>query len=390
MDIDLTAPEQMRDPYPGYERIRAEGKVVWNDKMKTWMVVSDHLCRKIFMNYSQANVGAVEVELFGEEAFISIDDKKRHDVLRNVWEIAFRRSTLEALRPRILSIIGDLLDPIEKRLRDGEAVEMISAFCRDLPVQVVSEMFGIPKEMRPTMVEWSDAMLDSLTAMGDTTAPNWIAGENARVAFAAYLLDEIKQRRAKPGDDLISRALSSDAGKQISDEDMMHNCRQLLYAGNESTSKWLSASIAIFGKYRDTLKAVSENHALILPAMEEVMRWDGISQIMPRLVRNGPIEVEGVTLQDGQDILLVLGAANRDPERYADPARFDIHRERKNHLGFGLGLHTCLGAPLARVEAEIAMSRFFDRIPDYELDREIEFMGYVGRGPTEVPIRLPN
>jgi cytochrome P450 len=389
MKIDLTAPERIADPFPGYEEVRAEGDVVWNETMNTWMVPSDRLCREILSDFSHYVLdGTLEAFLFGENAFIAIDDKTRHDELRDVWISVFQPSSLGNLSGIVLQIVQQLIAPLSHRLRDGEAVDVASVFCRSLPVLVISELLGIAPELRPRMVKWTDDMVAAVEAHGDTAAPQWIAAEVAQEALAQCLYEQIEYRRAHPESDLISRLVQSTVGKRLSPLALMENCRLLMFAGNETTAKWLAQAIFILGKHPASLREVVSNPALIPAALEEVMRWETITQITERKVRGAPAMIGDKPMQDGETIHLLIGAANRDPARYSEPASFDIHRERKSHLGFGHGLHTCVGAPLARLEAKIALSEFLKNFGDYQVEGEPIYTNFMGRWPDAVPIRL--
>src|SRR3546814_154705 len=167
MKVDFFSREIAADPYPILREISAQGPIVWNEHMRSWMVTSDALCRKIMINFSKFTMaGTLGEELFGLDAFICMDDKERHDQLRNVWAVAFQRSSLEKLRGMIQNCVEDLLDPLEARIRDGETVEVYRTFCRDLPAYVIAEMLGVPPDMRPSIVEWSDAMAEQAAAYG--------------------------------------------------------------------------------------------------------------------------------------------------------------------------------------------------------------------------------
>ncbi|MFL6603446.1 MAG: cytochrome P450 [Steroidobacteraceae bacterium] len=391
MNVDFFCREIARDPYPILEEIRAQGPIVWNDLMKTWMVTSDALCRKIMLAFSKfTHEGTIGEQLFGMDAIICMTDKERHDRLRAVWSVAFQPSTLERnLSSMIRQCAAGLLAPVEERLRAGEVVEVFRKFCRDIPAYVIAEMLGMPANMRKSLVEWSDAMAEEASAAGDPLAPQFIASENAKAAFAQYLQEQIRERRRNPGPDLISQIVQSDIGKTLSTVELMQNCRQLLFAGNETTARWLSNSIVVLGKCPDVRRYVVENPSRLPAVLEEIMRWDPNVQADPRMTSGETVEMGGVELRDGQHLYLLFGAANRDPARHENPAVFDVHRQQKGHLGFGFGMHNCLGQSLARLEAAITIGLFLERIPDYEFAGEIDYgASFLVRGPQTVPLAL--
>jgi cytochrome P450 len=254
---------------------------------------------------------------------------------------------------------------------------------------VIAEMLGVPPEMRPSIVEWSDAMAEQAAAYGDVTHPAWIASENAKADFARYLEETIRERRRQPGEDLVSQIVISDVAATMSDFQIMQNCRQLLFAGNETTARWLSTIITTLARYPDARRVATEQPARLPGIVEEVMRWDPTVQADARMTRGEPVEMGGVELSEGDHIHLMFGAANRDPAKYANGDRFDIDREQKGHLGFGFGLHNCLGVTLARLEAAVTIGHFLDRLPSYELAGDIDYGdSFVVRGPQHVPIAL--
>lgn len=387
--LDLTSKEYTDNPYPFYDEIRTHGDIVWDEVNQVWLIPSDRLCRKIMSNFAQSGMeGTLSTELFGEGAFIVIDDKRRHDALRAVWEVAFRNTSIKHLTGRVEEMVDGLLAPTVERLKDGETVDVIKAFCRDLPVQVISEMFGVSHDMRPLITKWSDDMMASIPFMDQPDAPETLAAADARANLARFLYDEVSSRRKNPTDDLIGQIVGSEIGKTLSDDDLMVNCRQLLFAGNETTARWLAQGIFTLGTMPDELAAVSANPSAIPATMEEVMRWDSIAQYLERRVKDEPVELGGVTLAPGSLAVLLVGAANRDPARYDAPNEFNTKREQKGHLSFGFGMHHCLGAALARLEVAIAMPRLLKAVPHYVLDGPATYSHPMTRSPDKVGIRL--
>ncbi len=389
MDVDLFGPDSVRDPWPGIEQVQREGPVIWNGLLDHWMVTTDRLSRKILLDSEHFTLSEIVTPLFGEGAFIGMDDRERHDALRGVWAVAFQRATLDRIKGVIGDIADQMIDPLEARLRAGEVVEAVGAFCRDFPAYVIAYMLGVPAEVRPKIVEWSDKVGGGGAVAGADRAsdPAWIASEHAKAELADYLLEQIAYRRTHPDEDLISQIVHSGVGRGLSDQAIMENSRQLLFAGNETTAKWLGHIVVTLAEHPDDRRAVRETPSLLPAAVEEVMRWEPVVHRIPRVV-HGEIELEGAAMMDGDQVLLLIGAANRDPQRYADPARFDIRRDAKSHLGFGYGMHSCLGVTLARLEAQVAISRLLARIPDFTLAGDVDYGAFGLRGPVTVPIAV--
>jgi cytochrome P450 len=392
MDVDLYSREASENPWPLVEEIRAKGPVVWSEQQGRWLITSDRVVRKVLINPERLTVEERQgPRLFGPDAFIGIDDRPRHDALRGVWSVAFQRSTLEQLRLVIGELADRMIDPMEERLRAGERVDAVGELCRDLPAYVIAYMLGVPADMRPKIVEWSDLMG---AAVGEppsewkATNPVWMRAEDARVKLADYILEQIEYRRRHPGDDLISQIVHSEIGGTLTDEAIMENSRQLLFAGNETTAKWLGHATVELARHPDVMAEVRENRALLPTALEEIMRWQPVVGSVFRQLRGGDMELEGVTIRQGAQVAPMTGAANRDPERYPEPERFDIHREFKANLGFGYGMHSCLGVTLARLETAVTIGRMLDRLGDFHLAGPVTYSTFQLRGPQTVPIAL--
>ena len=193
------------------------------------------------------------------------------------------------------------------------------------------------------------------------------ASADAKAALADYLGELILARRKAPGEDLVSTLVRSEVAKGLADAQLIPNLRQLLFAGNETTAKWLAQIFATYAEQNDARRALVSDRSLVVAANDEVMRWQGSSATLVRRVRGGPIELAGVTLADGDNVTCLLSSANRDPERYENPDKFDIHRPIQPNLGFGVGFHNCLGSALAKMEAELVVNRLLNDVPDFHV-----------------------
>jgi cytochrome P450 len=383
MDVDFYVPEIIADPWPLLKQIREAGPLVWNERGH-WMTAHDLVCRQVLNRAGPLGQEGMISAFFGDEAFISIDDRKRHNDLRNVWAAAFGPKSLAALLPAIQRFTEQLLDGVTAGLQAGGSVDIMASFCRPLPAYVISFMMGIRDSMLREVVEWSDLMANASSGgfpIDYDHDPAWLAGERAKAEFADFLHDQIKYRRTHPGTDLISQIVHSEIGKTLPDQALMVNTRQLLFGGHETTAKWLGHIIATLGRNPDVRRELVETPSLMPAALDEVMRWEPVTHTLPRGVHGHDVVVADVPLKDGAEVILLLGGANRDPERYDEPERFNIHRERKGNLGFGLGLHTCLGNALAQAEATEATSQLLHRFPDYRLVEPVQYSGFNLRGP---------
>lgn len=388
VDIDLYAPDVVADPWPLLARIREAGPIVWNSR-GYWMTGSDRLCRHILAQSDSFGQQGLITSLFGEEAFISIDERRLHNALRNVWVHAFGASGVERLVPTVRGIVAEMIDGVATTLAEQGSADMIGALCRPLPAHIIAHMMGVAGDMIPTVIEWADLMANA-TAGGFpidyANDPHWLASEQAKAELADYLTDQIAYRRKHPGDDLISCLVRSEIAATLSDRAMMVNVRQLLLAGNETTGNWLGHIVHTFGRFPEAREALRRDRALLPAALEEVLRWQGVTHVLPRGVGDEGATIGDIALPPGTEVILLLGAAGRDPERWEEPDSFDIRREAKPHLAFGFGLHSCLGATLARMEAFEVASALLDRIPGYRIAAPVTYGNFSLRGPTSLRI----
>jgi cytochrome P450 len=309
-----------------------------------------------------------------------------HTRLRGLVAKAFTRRMVERLAPRIEQIATGLLD--EAFGVDGP-VDLISALAAPLPVAVISELLGVPPADRGRMAGWSAAVARGLDppfllppGMAERVA-------RARAEFAGYLRGLVALRRREPGDDLISALVAvHDGGEKLSENELIATCILLLIAGHETTVNLIGNGTLALLRDPEQLARLRAEPDLLERAVEEFLRYDSPVQLTARIALKAA-EVAGVTVPPGSMVLLLIGAANRDPDVYEDPDRLDIGREPARHLAFGHGVHFCLGAPLARLEAQIVF-RVLTR-PDIRL----EFAGeprwkdqMLLRGLSELPVSL--
>lgn len=389
--LDIIGTEVADDPFPVLAELRALGPVVWHEGYNSWLVTTDREIRKVLTDQARFTVeGTVLEDLFGANAFISIDDRQRHDGLRNIWTDAFRQPALERLRVRIAAMLDSLLGPLAERLESGESVDIDAALCRPLPAMVIGAMMGVPDDMLSDVMGWADAMVEGGSVYLDQqeAQKRMAVREAAKASLSACLIGQMEYRRTSPGDDLVSMLVGAEVARGIADEHLVENLRQLLFAGNETTAKWLANIFVTYGEFPDVRRELAADSSLIVAANDEVMRWRNVIGTIMRRVRGGPVELAGIELADGDAVSLVLTSGNRDPARYDDPDRFDIHRVAQPNLGFGLGLHNCLGLVLAKIEAEVAVSGFLRRIPDYVITAPCHYSPVPTRGPSPVCVAL--
>ncbi len=389
--LDLFCAQLAQDPWPQLRALQEQGSVVWHELHRRWLITSDRAVRQVALDFTRFTVeGTVVEDLFGAEAFIAMDDRSRHHQLRNVWAEVFRPGSIQSWSPQISAIVDRLLAPVAEALQDGAAVNVSEALCRPLPTLVIALLMGVPENALADVVRWSDALASGSTTFVNETSRQAIVAEReiAKSSLADFLLQLLQQRRRSSGEDLISRLVNAEGARGLSDDALVQNLRQLLFAGNETTAKWLDHAFLSYAQFPHIQRQLKTDRSLVAAANEEVLRWQGVVGTLPRRVRGGPVEVQGVTLEDGDEVTCVLACANRDPARYPNPDRFDPFRSAQPNLGFGIGLHNCLGVNLARLEVSMAVNGLLDRVSGYRSDDSVPLRYSILplRGPTPVTI----
>jgi cytochrome P450 len=286
--------------------------------------------------------------------------------MRGLVHRAFTPRLIQELRPRIQQIADDLIDAMQQR-GDGQ-IELIDEFAFPLPVIVIAELLGLPPADRDQFRAWTTALTQIIPADDPRTA---MVAETA-LEFTAYLADLFDQRRAAPRDDLISGLVQArDQGDTLSEVELHSTVLLLLVAGHETTVNLLGNSVLTLLQHPQQLAQLRAEPDHMEAAVEELLRFCGPVHSTMRFARE-PVVYGGHTIARGEGVLLLLPTANRDPQRHTDSDTFDITRVDRRHLSFGQGIHFCLGAPLARLEAQIALTTLFRRFPDLALGDGVE------------------
>ncbi|MDN4643031.1 cytochrome P450 [Arthrobacter sp. PsM3] len=286
-------------------------------------------------------------------------DPPRHRQLRSLVTQAFTPKAVDALAPRISNLTKELLEGIAAL---GTA-DLIQALAYPLPVIVISELMGIPTEDRDRFKQWSDVIV-SQTRTSATNEDH----QATNAEMTGYFLDLIEQRRSRPGTDLISNLLSAEIdGQKLSVAELLGFCALLLVAGNETTTNLIGNAVLCFTEVPGTMERLLTEPSLLPQAIEEVLRFRSPVQSMYR-VTVADTTLGDVQIPAGAPLVAWIGSANRDERQFQRAARFDIDRDQIRHLAFGHGIHFCLGAPLARLEARIALEGILSRLPGLTLD----------------------
>ncbi len=379
-----------QDPYPTLEEIRRAGPIVYNELLDRWMVTAYPLVSRVLGDSGHYAQGAGDafVDFFGGTTMETIDEPERHNAMRGIWAADFQRGNLEGRRELVERVVADQLDPFVDRLRSGETVEAVAELTRSIPTLVIANMLGIDTAMFAQFSAWSDAMGTTTEGALDPTEKGMetvMAGRQATAELNAYIAEQVDERRRNPSDDLIGKMVAAPfARSEMSEKEIIASNTQLVFAGNETTAKLMAHTLVSLAAHPDQRRLLAQDRSLVLPAIEEVHRWQTITQFIDRDVRV-EVELAGARLTPGAVVMPIQGAGNRDPERWDNASAFDIMRPPRQHLGFGFGLHSCIGLNLARLEVQVWLDRLLDLLPEYEVVGQVDYgPNYQLRGPAAV------
>jgi cytochrome P450 len=381
-------PAFLADPYSVYARLRAEDPVhrrphgLWilTRYADVAAVLRDpRFGREGFERHfgtgggSTANgacsglADAARLETGGHRQSMLFRDPPHHTRLRDAVSRAFTPRTVEALRPRIQAHADALLD----RMAPAGRMDVIADLAEPLPRAVIGELLGIPEAHRPACATWSAAVARSLDALPvPEDRPLVAEGQAARRVLGGYVRELIASRRARPGSDLVSTLVeTADQDGLLSDSELVAMTVLLLVAGTETTVSLIGTTVWALLRHPAELARLREAPWLLPATVEEAVRWESPVQRTWRIATTD-VALAGQTIPRGALVVLLLGAANRDPARFSDPDRFDVLRRDLGHVAFGAGVHVCLGAALARLETQVAVSALLRRLPSLQLATE--------------------
>ncbi|MEV7927901.1 MULTISPECIES: cytochrome P450 [unclassified Kitasatospora] len=382
------------DPYPLYAELRDHGVARQDDG--SYLVGTYHEVAALLHDpriSSDRRNRTVPDEMQGSVpvAFIGRDDPE-HERLRNIAMRPFgpphAPDRVDAMHDEIARITGELVDG----LRGRDRIDLVEDFAYPLPVTVICRLLGVPREDEPRFHAWSETLIAGFDPTPDSDpAERQRAATQARMEMGLYLGELAESRRGKPSDDMLS-AFVNDPGPSggFTQTELMATAVLLLIAGHETTVNLITNGVLTLLRQPESLELLREKPELMPRAVEELLRYEPPVQLLPQRTALTDIEVAGVTIPKGAPLILVLAAANRDPLRFQEPDRFDPTRPDNQHLGFGSGVHSCFGAPLARVEAQLALTALIHRLDGPRLlqDPPEYRRSPVLRGPRHLPLAL--
>jgi cytochrome P450 len=378
----LQLAEGRRDPYPLYDEVRARGEVV-RSPLIGFQTASHRVCREVLRDrrFGVQAEGALN-RGDGQMSLLELDPPD-HTRLRRLAAPAFTPHALAGSRNRIEAVVDGLLDALPA---EGP-FDLVAGLASPLPIAVITDLLGVPDANSAAFARYGATMGSALA--GPQSLAHVVRLIEANRQLNRVMAQVFEHRRREPGEDLVSRLLASE-GDQLAPEELAPLCTLLLLAGFETTVNLIGNTVLALLDRPDQWQAVAEDPALAAAAVEETLRWDAPVQRTFRSPKTD-VELAGVPVRRGSMVILLLAGANRDPEAFDDPDRFDLHRTGgAEHLAFSAGIHYCLGAPLARLEATVAVERLVQRFPRLQRAGRLRRRnGTVIRGPAELVVGQP-
>jgi cytochrome P450 len=350
------------DPFPIYRHLRDDAPAYRNDALGFWALsrYADVL-DALHDPATYCSGEGITLEPKPPLPMLLTTDPPAHTQMRRLVSRAFTPRRIADLEPAIRALSTRYIDEFAGQ---GSA-DLIADYAAKLPMDVISRLLGVPRADDDMLRRWSDALLEREEGVPDVTA----AGIEAFGHLHRYFTEHVKALRAHPGDDFASTLLTVEAdGARLTDLEVVGFCFLLIIAGNETTTKLLGNCLLALQQYPQEKAKVLADPGRIPDAVEETLRYEGSTQVMARTLTRDT-ELHGCTMHEGDKVLLLLGAANRDERTFTNPDVFEIDRSRDTqHVGFGHGIHVCLGAALARLEMRVSVEELLRRLPDYEID----------------------
>jgi len=393
--IDFSAPGFVNDPYPELAQLRSAGKPIWHEGLGIWLAAKHQDANAVLRTKTLGRIFTPrdpetqwnEFNWLHSDSILDSEPPK-HTRLRSLVGKAFSRSRIDSLKPEIERLAGILLDKAEDKLARTGTFDLIADYAEPLPVKVIAALLGFPDEDEHLLRPWSQAIVKMYEV-----DPSDTAQEEARQAaheFAEYVRALMIARKITPGEDLISElATVEEAGEKLNTQELIATCVLLLNAGHEASVNGFGNGIVAALQREDQAQLLRSNpRAVTDTAIEEFLRFDAPLQLFERTATQDT-EISGITVQKGQKIASLLGSANRDEDVFENPEQLDLTRANNPQIGFGAGIHFCLGAPLARLELSASLPMLFERFPEIQLDGEpVRRDTFVLRGYEVIPANI--
>lgn len=393
--IDFESPAFLENPYPALAELRKAGQPVWHEPTNLFLAATYQDANAVLRNRSLGRIFQPKQPNESWETFnwlhsdsLLDSEPPKHTRLRSLLVKAFNKNKIESLRPDVERLTQDLLKKIEVKLEQTGQFDVIGDFAEPLPVKVIAALLGFPDEDEHLLRPWSQAIVKMYEV--NPSEQTQTEAQQASHEFAEYVRGLMEERKRNPGTDLISDlAAVEEDGQKLNAQELIATCVLLLNAGHEASVNGFGNGFVALMQREDQLKLLQANpYGLADTAVDEFIRFDAPLHLFERTATSD-VEIGGVLVKEGQKIASLLGSANRDESMFKNPTEMDITRDPNPQIGFGAGIHFCIGAPLARMEMTTSLPKLIEKYPNLKLASEpIRRPGFVLRGYESVNVTV--
>ena len=371
--IDFNNPTFVADPYEQLNELREFGKPVWHEGMQIFLAARHCDANDVFRNKSLGRIFTDKKPDFEWETFnwlhsdsILDSEPPKHTRLRSLVAKAFNRNKIEGMRPAVERITQQLLDAIDEKVKSEESFDLIADYAEPLPVKIIADLLGFPESEEHLLRPWSQSIVKMYEV--NPSEQYQIEAKKAAGEFAEYVRNLAEHRKINPGKDLITDlAMVEENGEKLNSHELVATCVLLLNAGHEASVNAFGNGMVAALERPDQAELLRKNsRAITDTALEEFMRFDAPLHLFERTA-TVDTELGGVKIEKGQKIAALIGSANRDSSVFERADEMDLTRDPNPHIGFGAGIHFCLGAPLARLEMSVSLPALWEKYPNMQL-----------------------
>ena len=371
--IDFNNPTFVADPYEQLKELREFGKPVWHEGMQIFLAARHSDANDVFRNKSLGRIFTDKKPDFEWETFnwlhsdsILDSEPPKHTRLRSLVAKAFNRNKIEGMRPAVERITQQLLDAIDEKVKSGKTFDLIADYAEPLPVKIIADLLGFPESEEHLLRPWSQSIVKMYEV--NPSEQYQMEAKKAAAEFAEYVRSLAEHRKKNPGQDLITDlAMVEENGEKLNSHELVATCVLLLNAGHEASVNAFGNGMVAALERPDQAELLRKNsRAITDTALEEFMRFDAPLHLFERTA-TVDTELGGVKIEKGQKIAALIGSANRDSAVFERADEMDLTRDPNPHIGFGAGIHFCLGAPLARLEMSVSLPALWEKYPNMQL-----------------------